>query len=63
MGTKMVATGLEDVPTAVLEARYDYLEGFEGVDPWDARYQEWARLDPTDPLNDIHLVDVELGRR
>ena len=63
MGTKMVATGLEDVPTAVLEERYDYLGGFEGVAPWDARYQEWARLDPSDPLNDIHLVDVELGRR
>lgn len=63
VGTKMVATGLEDVPTAVLEARYDYLEGFEGVDLWDSWYQEWSLLDPTDPLNDIHLVDVELGRR
>lgn len=63
MGTKMVATGLEGFPTHVLEARYDYLEGFEGVDMWGKRYEEFSQLDPTDPLNDIHLVDVELGRR
>ena len=63
MGTKMVATGLEDVPTGVLEERYEYLEGLTGVTPWDKGYDEFSRLDPTDPLNDIHLVDVELGRR
>lgn len=63
VGTKMVATGLEDVPTDVLEARYDYLEGLVEVTPWDKEYDEFSRLDPSDPLNDIHLVDVELGRR
>ena len=63
MGTKMVATGLETVPTDVLEARYDYLQTMEDVTPWDRGYSQWALLDPSDPLNDIHLVDVELGRR